>query len=172
MNEEEYITDYITTLATADIELSGNTPAELRFNGTTSPGELYKLLLKKEAIVTRAICQTVLAAANNKMILSMVQQHLLDMKGTITFRDGHYTPPFPARDEKRCSPAPGTTGHSHPLPRGRLPAGGTGCLPPFTRVDERAASRPSLAAMPKRHRIGSCRDAIIPLRHGHRRMHA
>ena len=89
MNEEEYITDYITTLATADIELSGNTPAELRFNGTTSPGELYKLLLKKEAIVTRAICQTVLAAANNKMILSMVQQHLLDMKGTITFRDGH-----------------------------------------------------------------------------------
>ena len=94
MNEEEYITDYITTLATADIELSGNTPAELRFNGTTSPGELYKLLLKKEAIVTRAICQTVLAAANNKMILSMVQQHLLDMKGTITFRDGHYTHRF------------------------------------------------------------------------------
>ena len=163
MNEEEYITDYITTLATADIELSGNTPAELRFNGTTSPGELYKLLLKKEAIVTRAICQTVLAAANNKMILSMVHHHLPQ-------RALH--PPFPARDERRCSPAPGTTGHSHPLPRGRLPAGGTGCLPPFTRVDERAASRPSLAAMPKRHRIGSCRDAIIPLRHGHRRMHA
>ncbi len=169
MNEEEYITDYITTLATADIELSGNTPAELRFNGT---GRTLQAIAEERSHRNPRHLP-------NRARRRQQQDDTLHGTATPARHERHHHlprralhPPFPARDEKRCSPAPGTTGHSHPLPRGRLPAGGTGCLPPFTRVDERAASRPSLAAMPKRHRIGSCRDAIIPLRHGHRRMHA
>lgn len=92
MHEEEYIIDYITSLMTADVELSDDRPGEIRFNGTLSPGEFNTLLLQKEMMASKTICRIILDAADSKPILGMVHhQHLLDMKGVISLRDGHYT---------------------------------------------------------------------------------
>lgn len=91
MNKVEHITDYLCTLMTAEVELTGTHRTEIRFNGMSSPGTYRTVLLKKEILATNVLCHVMIAAVTSKKIYTLVQQHLLDMKDLVILSNKHYT---------------------------------------------------------------------------------